>query len=402
MNRETLLAPHPDCCQNPPALTLHEDKQNVQIGIATSVVLHAALLFIFAWMLGIEQTARELWKQARKAAEEPTVTMLFPEQVMPTPKLKPNLETKQYIRTTQNESTEAKPVKSGFISDRNTKAAAKEAPFPDATAAMPSMNGIDRPTLELANRKYQDGKPAEDNAGKPAPPAPAPRALPVPSPLQPKESTALPQLDKPKPAEKPLQMAKADATPMARMMEQMDKADARLDTGKLPLEVRKPSPAAAATAPPTPHVAPPTEPLAMPPTPAPPQKRELDNFSPFTQTAKVKGTISNKGDAAVDAEATPMGKFMRAVTSAVEKKWHFLRTKNADAVSYGYLKVRFYVNRQGHAEDIRFVEKANNPRMEDFTLEAILKADIPPIPKDLLPMLEKERFMVEYDIIIHD
>lgn len=376
------------------ALTRYEDKQNVQIGIATSVVLHAALLFLFAWMLGIEQTARELWKKARMAAEEPQVMMLFPEQVMPTPKLKPKPEQKQYIRTSQNEAEEAKPVKSDFISDRNTKAAAKDAPYPDATAAMPSMKGTDRPTLELANRKYQDGKPADDNAGKPVP-----AAIPIPSPLQPKESTALPQLDKPVTAAKPQEVAKAAPTPMAKMMEQMDKADARLDTGKLPLEVRKPTDAS--TPVPTPQVAAPKEPMTMP-TPTMPQKRELENFSPFTETAKVKGTISNKGDAAVDAEATPMGKFMRAVTSAVEKRWHFLRTKHADAVSYGYLKVRFYVNRQGHAEDIRFVEKANNPRMEDFTLEAILEADIPPIPKDLLPMLEKERFMVEYDIIIHD
>lgn len=384
-------------------MTRYDDRQNVQIGIATSVVLHALLLFLFAWMLGVEQTARDLWKQARQAAQEPKVTLLFPEQIvpLPTPKLKPKLEQKQYIRTSQNEAEEAKPVKSDFISDRNTKAASKEAPFPDATAPMPSSKGIEQPTLELANRKYQDGKLANDNGGKPASAAPAPKAIPVPSPLQPKESTALPQLDKPKTPEKPREVAKAESTPMAKMMEQMDKAEARLDTGKLPLEVRKPGAPADPVPAPVPHVAPPSEPLAMPAA-ATPQKRELENFSPFTETAKVKGTISNKGDAAVDAEATPMGKFMRAVTSAVEKKWHHLRTVHADAVSYGYLKVRFYVNREGHAEDIRFVEKANNPRMEDFTLEAILKADIPPIPKDLLPMLDKERFMVEYDIIIHD
>ncbi len=372
-----------------PALTRYDDRQNVQIGIATSVVLHAALLFLFAWMLGLEQTARELWKQARQAAEEPKVTLLFPEQILPTPKLRPKLDTKQYIRTTQNETTADAPVKSDFISDRNTKAAAKEAPYPDATAPMPSMKGIEQPTLELANRKYQDGKLAEDNASKPMPPA-APKA--DVSPLQPKESSALPQM------EKPQLLAKAEPISMTKMLEQLDPAEARLETGK-PNQA-KPNPAKAAPDTATPHVAPPRESLAMPSTM--PQKRELDAFSPFTETAKVKGTISNKGDAAVDAQATPMGKFMRAVTSAVEKKWHFLRMKNADAVSYGYLKVRFYVNRQGKAEDIKFVEKANNPRMEDFTLEAILKADIPPIPRDILPMLENERFLVEYDIIIHD
>jgi hypothetical protein len=146
--------------------------------------------------------------------------------------------------------------------------------------------------------------------------------------------------------------------------------------------------------------APPKEPLPLPSTQVTPPAMKA--FSPFTETARTKGTISNLGEAAVDAEATEMGKFMRTVTSAVEKKWHLLRRTHADAVSYGYLKVRFFVNREGRPEDVKFIEKANNPQMEDFTLEAILKAEIPPIPRDLLPMLDGERFPVEYEIIIHD
>lgn len=354
-----------------------DDKNNVQLGIATSVVVHAVLLFLFAWILGLDQAARELWKATTMAAEEPKVTMLFPDQVMPAiPKAKPKI-VPQFIRTSQNEAAETKPVKSDFISDRNTKAGAKEAPYPDATKAMPSMSGKDLPTMELANRKYQDGKIANDDGGKPAPPAPK---------LKLHEPTALPDLPK------PMEVAKAKPASMTTMMEQLDKAEAKLDVSKLPLEVRK------AGDTPKPQLA---EPKDMPPQPAAP-KREMENFSPFTERAKTKGTISNKGEDAVDAEATPMGKFMSRVTGAVEKKWHLLRQQNADAVSFGVLKVRFYVNREGKPEDISFIERANNPRMEDFTLEAILKADIPPIPKDLLPMLEKERFPVEYDIIIHD
>jgi outer membrane biosynthesis protein TonB len=359
--------------------TTDEDKNNVQMGIATSVVVHAVLLFLFAWLLDLDHTAREVWKKLRATAEEPQVTLLFPEQVMqlPTPALKPKT-IPQFIRTSQNEPVDEKPVKSDFISDRNTKAAAKESPYPDATKAMPSTKGIDIPTMELANRKYQDGKLANDNGGKAKPP-----------PVKMHEPTQAPPV-----LPKPKEVAKASPTPMAKMMEQLDKAEAKLDTGKLPLEVRKPDDPA------TPQMAAPQEPLA-PPVPPQPQ-RKPDDFSPFTETAKTKGTISNKGENAVDAEATPMGKFMSRVTSAVEKKWHLLRLQNADAVSYGVLKVRFFVNREGKPEDISFVERANNPRMEDFTLEAILKAEIPPIPKDLLPMLEKERFPVEYDIIIHD
>jgi enoyl-CoA hydratase/carnithine racemase len=35
---------------------------------------------------------------------------------------------------------------------------------------MRAVMGIDQPTMELANRSLQDGKPANDNAAKPAPP----------------------------------------------------------------------------------------------------------------------------------------------------------------------------------------------------------------------------------------
>ena len=379
------LAPWLACCQNPRALTSPDDSKNVRIGITTSVVLHLLLLFLFAWLAGLDRAAHALLQKAKQAVEEPTVTLLFPDQILPTPVLKPKLDTKNYIRTTQNEAEPEKPMKSDFISDRNTKAASPDAAFPDATAPMPSMKGIEQPTLELANRKLQDGKTGEDNGNKPAAPMLAQLA---------------PQEPKTLPLTPPKQVAKAEPPPMTKMMEELDKAEAKLSTSKLPLEVKKPEVADE----PLPQMAAPKESLPVPKPEPILQTRPpaMDEFSPFTETARTKGTITNKGDAAVDAEATPMGKFMRAVTSAVEKKWHLLRRTHADAVSYGYLKVRFFVNREGRPEDVKFIEKANNPQMEDFTLEAILKAEIPPIPRDLLPMLENERFPVEYDIIIHD
>lgn len=379
------------------ALTETENSKNVQIGIATSVIIHAVLLFVFAWFLGLDQAARELWRQAHAVVEEPQVTLLFPDQVLPSPKLKPKLE-KQYIRTTQNDAEQARPASADFISDRNTKAASKEAPFPDGTAPMPTTKGVDQPTLELANRKFQDGKPADDNAGKPVPPvvaAPAPLPTPPPAPV-------IKPLVPNEPKQMPQQVAKAEPTPMAKLMQQVDKEDDKGDVNRLAIDVRKPS---EDTMPPPspPKIEPPKESATVPsPIQEPPQKRAMENFSPFTETAKVKGTISNKGENAVNAEDTPVGRFTRAVNSAVEKKWHYYRLRNMGSVTYGYLKVRFFVNREGKAEDIEFVEKANNPLMEDFTLEAILKADIPAIPKELLPMLDNERFPVEYDILIHD
>jgi hypothetical protein len=87
----------------------------------------------------------------------------------------------------------------------------------------------------------------------------------------------------------------------------------------------------------------------------------------------------------------------------VEKKWHIYRRKYADAVTFGNVKLRFYVTKVGDAEDFDILSDAKeaDPRMTDFTLRAIRDAEIPPIPLDLLPMLDNERFEVEYDVIIY-
>jgi outer membrane biosynthesis protein TonB len=125
-------------------------------------------------------------------------------------------------------------------------------------------------------------------------------------------------------------------------------------------------------------------------------------MTPETRTAETKGSISNIGEEdSVAAAATPVGRYMRQVTSAVEKKWHYFRTQEADAVEPGRLSLRFYVNKFGKVEDLKFTMKDANALMEDFTIEAILKAEIPPIPSDLLPVLDKERLEINYDIVIH-
>ena len=388
-----LLAPWRETCDNARRLTTTESK-NVRFAITTSVLVHVLLLLILGWFMGLSTSARLLLKQQLAVKEEPKVTMIFPEQFIPTPKLRPKLNTKQYIRTTQNDPAPAKPGKSDFISDRNTKAAAEAAPFPDGDKPMPSSRGESRPTLELVNRNFHEGKVASDAAGKPATATPAMAAPTEPrvNPLQPEEPKTVPQV---KPTPKAVEVAKADAPTVAKMIEDMDKDSGRMDVTKLPLQVKK-----ADTSPPAPPE--PSKPATQPPeAPASvPSKRVMEDFSPITRKASVKGTISNKGEASVDAEATPMGQFMRVVTGAVEKKWHEFRLKHAGTVSNGFLRIKFYVNRAGHVEQPEFLEKSGNPLMDDFTLDAILAADLPPIPKDLLPLLEEDRVPVEYSIII--
>ena len=345
-------------------MTRIEDKQLTQTGIAASVMVHALLFFIMAWLLGLDQAARELWRQARVVNEVPQVTLLFPEQIIPVPALKPKDTSKrEFISTSANESAAVKPAKADFESDRNTKAAAKASPFPDATAPLPSMRGTDLPNVELANREYQDGKLATNDGAKA-----------VLTPRTPQEPKALPE-----------QVAKAEPTPMAKLMQEVDKSDARLS-----VDVRKPTESA------LPQVEPPKESPMMPAL-----KGVPDNFSPLTETAKTKGTITTKGDDAVDSESTPMGKYKASIHAALGKKWYEYQLKNRSAVSFGTMRVMFYVNRQGKVEDIEFLEKAGNPLMEDFTVKAIRDAAVPVMPRDVADSLDNERLRVEYSFVIH-
>ena len=370
-------------------MTLTENR-TLQIGIGGSLAVHVVIFFILAWMWGANAAARWLESQ-RKPVPEKEVTLLFPDQVIeikpvaPPPPAPPKPAPKPYIRTTQNQAAANAPVKADFVSDRNTIAASQKAAFPDGDKPMPTQDGIDRTTLELANRNQRDGETKDDSASA-VPKAPPPQMR-------------VPEPTVPQPA-----VAKADVvSPMAKMMEELDKEMAKVEAGRLPLEVKK---ADSADKPPAPSETKPPVAKAVPVDPAtgkPAPMPDKDQFTPFTRTSKVKGTINNRGENAVNAAETPMGKYMRAVTASVEKKWHLYRKQNTDAVTFGNLKLHFFVTKNGKPEDMEVLSKPDEAdvRMADFTLRAIKDAEIPPIPADLLPMLEGERVEIEYDVLIY-
>ena len=105
----------------------------------------------------------------------------------------------------------------------------------------------------------------------------------------------------------------------------------------------------------------------------------------------------------MNAAETPVGRYMRAVTSAVEKRWHTLRRRRLDSVTFGELQLRFQVKADGSVgpPTILSDRRKADPRMIDFTLQAILEAEIPPIPQDLLPLLDRGCLEVEYDVLIY-
>lgn len=397
----------------PRALTLTQDRY-FQTGLAGSLVIHVLALLFLTWLFNSEAGRRLMGAAEYAAKPEPEreVTMIFPDQIVPPP-LQP--KPKAYIRTTQNEAAAVKPANAAFESDRNTSAASKLPPKADATLMMPTTVGNGPTKMELANRDVRDGQ-LKNDATTPSPPLTA-----TPLDMRPPVPATPPSILKPQPAPppapQPKQVAKAepsDATPLKKMMEEMDKDAARMITDRLPLEVRKPQEMKPDEPPPAkPQVRVPDDSPPMPPVPkaipvaddvqATAGKPEKDAFSPFTRMGKNDGAISREGENAVDAAQTPRGIYMRQVTGAVERKWHLYVRLARDAVNFGRVRFRFYVDRKGTPQDLKILSDARDadPRMRELTLRAILDADIPPIPQDLLPELEDGKLKIEYEAIVY-
>lgn len=390
----------------------------MEIAIGVSVALHVVLLFWVVWEMG-RVLADRLALPTPETPPVKEVTLLYPEQILPPEPPAPKEEPKTYIRTTQNSAAEAPPEKAEFISDRDTTAASELPPDPEGDSKMPTQEGIDKPMLELADRDFKDGEIKEDGTM----PTPASAAAPAPRPASPAPDPVPTEPSPPSPPPPPATLARAEpVTPLEAMMREQDENAAALPVpDRLPLEVRAAEPATEpvmqeptnppppAPPPPVPEMRPPAAdnlPRAVP-VPDPVTRAagpaDPDAFSPFTRTSKARGTLSNRGEAAVNAAETPVGRYMRQVTSAVEKKWHNLRRKNADAVTFGSLKLRFNVLPDGGVQPPTLLSdpKEADARMVDFTLRAILEAEIPPIPQDLLPLLEGGRLEVEYDVLIY-
>jgi len=116
---------------------------------------------------------------------------------------------------------------------------------------------------------------------------------------------------------------------------------------------------------------------------------------------KVSGTISNRGKAALNVEESELGKYKKAVTQAIERKWHRYRQNYADFVTYGSLRLKFKVNERGTPVNLKIAKNNSNAIMTEFTLKSILDADIPPMPKKIKELLRGRGLEITYDVIIY-
>jgi outer membrane biosynthesis protein TonB len=277
-------------------------------------------------------------------------------------------------------------------------------------------------------------KPQESKADQPpienrADPADKPKEAPEAEPNLPDEARKIPET----PAEKTAQpdaeaMAKAEMAEMEEsfvdpfsanpMMLKENTADRdKKSAAEEPAE-EKGEPAAPET--PKPASSPPAAKPMTPPapqtpiTPAPPQPAAADippspkppsdtpAFTPETRAREMKGSAAKVGNiAAFDVEANAIGRYKKQVTQAVERVWHRYREKNAQWVTYGTLTVKFRVDKNGVPRNLKLVKNNANAVMAEFTLKAVLDADIPEMPDGVAFLLGDRGLEISYDVIIY-
>ncbi|MEM7385936.1 MAG: hypothetical protein AAF514_13430, partial [Verrucomicrobiota bacterium] len=124
-------------------------------------------------------------------------------------------------------------------------------------------------------------------------------------------------------------------------------------------------------------------------------------FQPQTRRNQVRGSLSNRGRASLGSEKTTVGSYLKKVNQAVEKRWHRNCARHIDFLSIGSLQVQFGLNRFGTPENPRILRSDTNAIVDDFTLDAILKADIPPMPPKVRVLLDGDPLEITYDVVIY-
>ena len=240
-----------------------------------------------------------------------------------------------------------RPEQADFESDRNTAAAAPQAP--QGEQPVPTQDGREQPSLELQETQLALARPSETAPAPETPPAdPAP----------------------PEPAADPAEEKAAETDP--------PEPDALLAMNQPQREEDKPR------EPPRP--------------PAPPPARPA--FQRQARPTRLRGSVDSTGRSSVASVATPLGRYRKAISDAIGSSWYYYIGNRLDMFSYGTLEVVFTVDRTGKVRRPRVTRNSSNESFEIVTLESILAAEIPPIPPDVLPALEGGQIEIDYSFSI--
>lgn len=408
------------------------EQQKLFASLSGALVAH---LIFFLLVFGFLSTRRANSSSALRAdrpaaAETPReVTVLMSElmeqvRVEPAP---PVVAAREFVTTDLNAPEAEAPPEARFESDRNTSAASVLRP--DDTLPQedgPTLDGrspLER--LTLANRDFAEGNqpPALTPAAAAmvASSSASSAASAVPSPTAGREGTDTEDLTgaPTDPVESPADRMKRPASDAAAeevtANTRKSFVDAKAgsgapDLGSMTTEVDRIATSEGTVAE-TGEVSDPVREKSLPDSALDPGEMPAskpgdeglfsDTFSPEERQNVLNGSPAKAGSAAVDAEATALGKYKKSVRDAISQKWHRYKQDNADFVTWGILKIEFSVDSHGRVNNLQIIKNEANTILAEFSLKAIREAKLPPMPDDVAESVGAQGLVIQYDIIIY-
>ncbi len=330
-----------------------ERQERFSLLLLLSILIHATLILLLAFLF-----AKKIAEKTPPPTEQsmPEVTLELP------PPERPTVDTE--------ENTDKAPEKAPFESDQNSKAAS-ELPA-TGTAPAPTQEGVTQPNLELQNQRYTPGEEPATTAGNPIPPHPAtppaaeqPKPTSTPAPTATPQSSATPQPTPPIP-------------PPPNSVKLLD----------LPKEQPSPRPSVSQTTPASPASQ----------TGAQGSKK---GYQQETRQTVISGSISNRGRSSVAAEATPLGRYKKAVSTAIGSRWYYYVNERMGLLSIGTVSVTFKVTASGKVTGLRVLSSNSNESLTDCSLRSIMDAKIPPIPPEVAATLQNGSLEIDYSFTIY-
>jgi outer membrane biosynthesis protein TonB len=255
--------------------------------------------------------------------------------------------TPKYISAVPQAPAPPKPkTDAAFESDKDSVAASEAAP--SGREAAPSLDGKEDKNIELQNQQYTEGKK--------------------------EERSAPPQQQAEKQTEKREVTAAAEPAPTPR-------ADPELAL----IEKPRPKPA---------QVVKKTTPAQKSSTPS------ASGFQPETRVTRLRGSISNRGRASVEANATPLGRYKKAVSDAIGSRWYYYVKSQMGLLNIGTVDIRFTILPNGKVKAPQILNNSSNESFASVSLSAIVQAEIPPIPPEVEAVLENGRIEIDYSFSI--
>lgn len=318
-----------------------ERRENLA-ALLVSVIIHLLLILGAAWFLLRASTGVV---PPKPLDDEPVRLTILPPAPKPTPK-------PQFLATPKRENLERRPSKDAAFESDNDSLAASEA-APTGAEPIPSQDGREEPGLQFQEQQYTAGK-----------------------------------LDTPAPAVPQTQPA---ATAAEILPEPEAKPTPRLTQDLALLEPPKPTPQPTAQPKPTPE-------KTAKETPARPASQ--GGFQPETRITRLRGNISNRGRASVEANATPLGRYKKQVSDAIGSRWYYHVNSQMGLLNIGTVEIRFQVLPNGKVKAPRVLSNSSNESFASVSLAAVIQAEIPPIPPELVGLLENGRLEIDYSFTI--